>query len=198
MDPQIAESVVWPEMERYSRLQDLMETGANYNAYIRTGGGPDFSIGLFQMKPSFVEGLEKAWMRSGLARQYNLWFDTDDTPTARRIRISRMQKEEWQVRYVGVFLRLLYAAYGSCDKKGVRRQDGLETLPATEQVRLAATAYNHGCAWPAAGYGDLNALRAHAAEKHFHYAVVPTRRTRRYCYATLALRHYRSLQHPTP
>ena len=27
VDPLIVESVVWPEMERYSRLQDLMETG---------------------------------------------------------------------------------------------------------------------------------------------------------------------------
>ena len=193
VDPKIAESVVWPELERYSRLQDLMETGANYGAYIRSGGGPDFSIGLFQMKPSFVEDLEKAWMRSGLARRYNLWFDTDPTPTARRVRIARLQKEDWQVTYVGVFLRLLYASYGSYNKKGERTQDGLETLPVADQVRLAATAYNHGCAWAAPGYGDLDRLRAHASERHFHYAVVPTKRTRRYCYATLALRHYRSL-----
>ena len=94
VDPQIAEAVVWPEMERYSRLQDLMETTANYGTYITTGGGPDFSIGLFQMKPSFVEEMEKAWMRSGLAREYELWFDTADNATARRIRISRLQKEE--------------------------------------------------------------------------------------------------------
>ena len=129
LDPLLAEAVVWPEMERYSRLQDLMETAANYGTYITTGGGPDYSIGIFQMKPSFVEAMEKAWMRSGLARKYELWFDTDDTVTARRVRISRMQKEEWQVIYVGVFLRLLYASYGSCNKKGEHTQDGLETLP---------------------------------------------------------------------
>ena len=193
VDPKIAESVVWPELERYARLQDLMETGANYGTYSLSGGGPDFSIGLFQMKPSFVEALEKAWMRSGLARPYNLWFDTDETATARRVRITRLQKEDWQVIYVGVFLRLLYASYGSYNKKGEWTRDGLETLPAAEQVRLAATAYNRGCIWAAPGYGDLDTLRAHAAEKHFHYALVPGRRTRRYCYATLALRHFRSL-----
>ncbi|MCR5759483.1 MAG: hypothetical protein K6G39_03930, partial [Bacteroidales bacterium] len=147
VDPLIAESVVWPEMERYSRLQDLMETTANYGAYVTTGKGPDYSIGQFQMKPSFVEELEKAWMRSGLARQYDLWFDTDNTATARRIRITRLQKEEWQVIYVGVFLRLLYASYGSFNKKGEHTQDGLETLPVYEQVRLAATAYNRGVVW---------------------------------------------------
>ena len=193
VDPLIAESVVWPEMERYSRLKDLMETTANYGAYVTTGKGPDYSIGQFQMKPSFVEELEKAWMRSGLARQYDLWFDTDNTATARRIRITRLQKEEWQVIYVGVFLRLLYASYGSFNKKGEHTQDGLETLPVQEQVRLAATAYNRGVVWAAPGYGDLSALEEHAREKHFHYALIPSRFTRRYCYATLALKHYKKI-----
>lgn len=193
VDPLIAEAVVWPETERYRKLQDLMETAANYGSYITNGKGPDYSIGIFQMKPSFVEELEKAWMRSGLARKYELWFDTDDTATARRIRISRMRKEEWQVIYVGMFMRLLYASYGSFDKNGERTQDGLETLPIEEQVRLAATAYNRGCVWAAPGYGDLERLREHAAEKHFHYAVIPSRHTRRYCYATLAWRHYKRI-----
>ena len=193
VDPHLAEAVVFPEMERYRRLQDLMEKAANYGSYITTGGGPDYSIGPFQMKPSFVEGLEKAWMRSGLARQYEFWFDTDDSVTARRIRIARLQKEEWQVIYLGVFLRLLYYTYGSYNKKGEWTQEGLETLPIEEQVRLAATAYNRGCAWPAPGYGDLDNLRKHAAEKHFHYALVPLKRTRRYCYASLAWKRYKKL-----
>ena len=193
VDPLLAEAVVWPEVERYSRLQDALETAANYGTYITTGGGPDFSIGLFQMKPSFVEEMEKAWMRSGLARQYELWFDTADNATARRIRISRLQKEEWQVIYVGVFLRLLYASYGSFNKKGERTQEGIETLPVKEQVRLAATAYNRGVVWAAPGYGNLDRLREHASEKHFHYAFIPSARTKRYCYATLACKHYKKI-----
>ena len=158
-----------------------METSANYGTYITTGGGPDFSIGRFQMKPSFVEALEIAWMRSGLARRYGLWFDTADNAQARRIRITRMKKEEWQVIYLGVFLRMLHYSYG------------LDTLPAEEQVRLAATAYNRGCTWTARGCGDLDDLRAHAREKYFHYDLIPTSRTRRYFYARLALRHYRQI-----
>ena len=181
VDPLVAESAVWPELERYTRLQDLAETAAVYGTYINTGGGPDYSIGLFQMKPSFVEELEKAWKRSGLARKYELWFDTDATPTARRIRITRMMKEEWQVIYVGMFLRLLYYSYN------------LDTLPTEDQVRLAAAAYNRGCPWPAAGCGDPDRLRIAAAEKTFHYKLIPTRRTRRYCYATLAWKHYKSI-----
>lgn len=189
----MAESIVWPEMERYSRWKDAIETQANYGAYVTTGGGPDFSIGLFQMKPSFVEAMEKAWMRSGLARRYELWFDTADNATARRVRIARLQKEEWQVIYVGVFLRLLYSSYGSYNKRGEYTQDGLETLSVEEQVRLAATAYNRGCVWAAPGYGDIGLLREHVEEKHFHYALIPTRYTRRYCYATLAWKHYKKI-----
>ncbi len=193
VDPLIAEAVVWPETERYDRLRDFVESAANYGTYITTGGGPDYSIGRFQMKPSFVEELEKAWMRSGLARQYGLWFDTADNATARRIRITRMKKEEWQAVYLGVFLRMLYHSYGSFDRDGQRLQEGLEALPPEEQVRLAATAYNRGCVWTAPGCGDLEALRKASREKHFHYALVPTRHTRRYCYARLALKHYRRL-----
>jgi len=193
LDPYIAESVVWPELERYDRLRDLAETAADYGGYITTGGGPDYSIGRFQMKPSFVEDLEKAWIRSGLARQYELWFDTDDSTIARRVRISRMQKEEWQVIYLGMFLRLFYESYGSYDKDGNWTQEGLEALPPEEQLRIAATAYNRGCPWPAAGYGDLERIRAVSGEKHFHYAIIPVRRTKRYCYAELAIKHYRKL-----
>ena len=189
----MADAIVYPETERYSRLQDALESAANYGTYIVSGDGPDFSIGPYQMKPSFVEAMEKAWMRSRLARQYNLWFDTADNATARRIRISRLQKEEWQVIYVGVFLRLLYASYGSYNKKGERTQDGLETLPLKEQVRLAATAYNRGVVWAAPGYGDLDALRKHTREKHFHYAFIPSKKTKRYCYATLAWKRYRRI-----
>ena len=189
----MADAIVYPETERYSRLQDVLETAANYGTYITPGGGPDYSIGPYQMKPSFVEAMEKAWMRSGLARQYELWFDTADNATARRIRISRLQKEEWQIIYVGVLLRLLYSSYGSYNKKGERTQDGLETLPLKEQVRLAATAYNRGVVWAAPGYGDLDDLRKHAGEKHFHYALIPGKHTRRYCYATLAWKRYRRI-----
>ena len=190
----IAEAVVWPEMQRYDRLQDYMETSAVTGSYVSKGSaGFDFSIGRFQMKPSFVEELEKGWMRSGLARKYGLWFDTADSADARRVRLSRLKKEEWQVIYAGVFLRLLYSSYGSYDKKGERTQDGIETLPTEDQVRLAATAYNRGCIWAAPGYGDCYRILARAGEKHFHYAVVPSRRTKRYCYADLALKHYRKL-----
>lgn len=194
VQPEVAESVIFPELIRYSIFQDKMETGAVKSLYVTKGtGGCDFSIGRFQMKPSFAETLEKRWMRSGLARQYNLYFDTKDNETARRIRISRLEDEEWQCVYLAVFLKMLYLDYGSFDKNGEHTQDGLDTLPIREQVRLAAAAYNRGCRWVNAGYGPLEELRARSHEKQFHTAIIPNKSTKRYVYGDIAVRHFREI-----
>lgn len=195
MPAALAESVVFPELIRYDLFQNVMETGAVKSLYVTKGtDGCDFSIGRFQMKPSFVEDLEKRWMRSGLARRYNLFFDTKDSEMARKVRITRMEDERWQCVYLAVFLKMLYLDYGSFDKNGERTQEGLDTLPAREQVRLAATAYNRGCRWVNPGYGSLDELRAKARGRHFHTALVATRKTRRYNYGDLAVKHWVSLQ----
>ena len=190
----IAEAVIFPELIRYNMFKDKMETGAVKALYVSGGTGRcDFSIGPFQMKPSFVEELEKRWMRSGLARRYNLFFDTKDSEMARRVRISRMEDEEWQCIYLAIFLKMLYLDYGSTNKRGEHSQDGIDTLPVKEQVRLAATAYNRGCRWVNPGYGPLEEISSKSREKHFHTTFIPTSRTRRYVYADLALRHFKEI-----
>ncbi|MCQ2137807.1 MAG: hypothetical protein MJY60_03795 [Bacteroidales bacterium] len=191
----IAESVIFPELIRYSLFQDRMETGSVKSVYVSRGSaGCDFSIGRFQMKPSFVEELEKRWMRSDLPRKYDLYFDTKDSQMARRVRISRMEKEEWQCIYLAVFLKLLWLDYGSFDKNGEQTQEGIDALPLKEQLRLAATAYNRGCRWVNPGYGPLDEILDKSHEKHFHTAFVATSRTKRYVYADVALRHFKEIQ----
>ena len=165
VDPAIAESVVWPEMLRYSVVRDFAETAVDFGFYFIGEKEPDYSIGIFQMRPSFVEALEKAWMHSGLADEYDLSFDIADSAYSRGKRIGRMNSYEWQVLYLGVFLRLLYHCYN------------LQDLPVEDQVRLSATAYNRGCAWTAAGCGDVDKLRKHAGAS----------------YANRAWEHYKSI-----
>ena len=181
VDPAIAESVVWPEMQLYFGLRDDAETTADYGSYVFGVGNFDFSIGIFQMKPSFVEKLEKAWMGSSLAGFYNLQFNVADDPSARHDRLSRMSTSEWQVIYLALFLRMLYLSYD------------LASLPLEEQVRLAATAYNRGCKWTEPGKGDIDALRRHADTVSFPRVIIRTPGTRQYCYATLAWEHYQSI-----
>ena len=52
-------AIAFPEILRYNAFSDLIETTSNRLLYINGGRtASDFSIGLFQMRPSFVEDLE--------------------------------------------------------------------------------------------------------------------------------------------
>ena len=194
VSPEMAEAVVFPELLRYSAVQDGVERVMNYTTYVEFGTlGFNFSVGRFQIKPSFVEKLEKAWMSSSLPRQYRIWFDTGSTESARRARIGRMQEEEWQCLYVGMFLKLFYLTFGSVDRWGNPTQKGLETLSEQDQLRLVATAFNRGCEWPAPGRGNWKALLEHADEKHFYLGGFLEWGAEHYCYADLSLEWYYSI-----
>ncbi len=188
----VAESVIFPELVRYNRVQDSFETTALDNAYPEFGiEGCDYSIGRFQMKPSFIEDLEKRWMRSGLAQQCGLSFDTADTQEARQTRLDRLKSEEGQCIYLAVYLRMLYLDYGSLDREGHTRQQGLETLTPREQAYLAATAYNHGTLWRSPGAGSLERIRSVAAVETFPLPKNLLRtKFRYYSYGDLAVRYY--------
>ena len=91
----LAEAVVFPELIRYSALQDFIETTAVKVLYLQGGTrGADFSIGRFQMKPSFAEALERDWMQTALRHEYELYFDLADNVYARRTRIRRLDAPE--------------------------------------------------------------------------------------------------------
>lgn len=181
VDPAVAESVVWPEMQLHRYWRDTIESTADAITCSAGGGGMNFSIGIFQMKPSFVEKLEKAWHSSGFADLYDLPFDTTDSAAARRSRISRMTTNEWQVIYLGMFMRMLYHSY--C----------LDGLPMEEQVRLAANAYNRGCEWTQEGRGDIGSLRVNMDARTFPRVIFRTDSTRRQSYSVLAWEHYQAI-----
>ena len=73
VDARLAEAIVFPELIRYSRWQDEIETAAVNGLYVLQGtSGANFSIGRFQMKPSFAEEVEAAWNQSALAKEYGI------------------------------------------------------------------------------------------------------------------------------
>jgi hypothetical protein len=62
--PAFAWAIVFPELIRYSALADVLETGNLKVLYVQFGKGyGDFSVGHFQMKPSFAETLEGDFLR---------------------------------------------------------------------------------------------------------------------------------------
>lgn len=176
----VAEAIVFPEMLRYSALQDRIETTAVSGTYVTLGSkGFDFSVGRFQMKPSFVERLEKRWMKTSFPPQLDAYFDTDDSRTARRVRLSRLYDELWQCVYVAMFIKLTYLDF-----------QGLAELPIEEQVQLLATAYNHGVIATSASGGSMEQLRQWSVMKTFHLAIIPVKDTPRYSYAHLAWQRF--------
>ena len=97
---ELAVAVVFPELVRYSALMDFMETTAVKALYQQKGvKGADFSIGRFQMKPSFVEDLERQWMRTEWRHEYGIYFDL-----SRRWRPTAYAYSGWTTGTGNVFI----------------------------------------------------------------------------------------------
>lgn len=177
VDSQTAEAIVFPELIRYSVWQDEIEKAAVNGLYISKGKeGADFSIGHFQMKPSFAEEVEAAWNRSPLAQEYGFAFNLQQNNEARRSRVQRLSTVEGQCRYLAIFIRLM-----------LLRHPQLTEMSAEEQVRMLATAYNYSFS------ASLSQIRKMEHSRRFHTDVIRTRYTKRYCYADIAWSFYSSL-----
>ena len=174
VDSRIAEAIVFPELIRYSMWQDQIERAAVNGLYVSKGReGADFSIGRFQMKPSFAENVEQAWNASSLAQEYGFSFNMADNNEARRSRIRRLSTMQGQCRYLAIFIRLQQ-----------QRHPLLSQLSLKKQVRLLATAYNRSFT------ASWNSLRKMQYECHFHTDVIKTRNTHFYCYADIAVAYF--------
>lgn len=171
VDSHLAVAIVFPELIRYSMWQDEIEKVAVNGLYVSKGkDGADFSIGRFQMKPSFAEEVEKAWNGSTLSKEYGFVFNLHQNNEARRSRIRRLSTSQGQCRYLAIFILLQQ-----------QRHPQLKQLPMQKQVGFLATAYNRQFS---ASWDDIRKMQH---ERHFHTDVIRTRSTRYYCYADIAV-----------
>ena len=178
VDPRLAVAIVFPELIRYSMWQDEIERAAVNGLYVSKGtDGANFSIGRFQMKPSFAEEIEQEWNRSSLSKEYGFVFNLQQNNEARRSRIRRLSNMQGQCRYLAIFIRLLQ-----------QRHPQLEQLSETEQVCFLATAYNRSFT---ASFQQIKKIQH---ERHFHTDVIKTHSTCLYCYADIAFVAYRMLR----
>ena len=178
VDPQLCEAVIFPELMRYSTLQNGLETTAMYALYVEGGTARcNLSIGLFQMKPSFAEAVEKAWMQHPLRHHYALYFDLRNTKEVRRQRIKRLSDNQWQCVYLSIFVHLIQT-----------REQVLNEVTTEELVALLATAYNVRFNAP------TTELRNLQKRPLFHLDLLPSKKTVYYSYAHLAQHRYIELQ----
>lgn len=171
----LAISIIFPEQVRYSALKDKMEIGLLKTLYVNLGKDyADFSIGVFQMKPSFAETIRDE-LSTYLGRRAPVSFKNvsayDDIKDYRKSIIKDLEDPESQVIYLISFILI-------CEKKF-----NLDRLDNHRLIKFLATAYNFGI--------DKKALEiAHMTDKKFFSTKIIA--TEKYCYADISLFWYES------
>ena len=117
LDKKLLQSIIFPELLRYNLFQNFIETKALELLYINGGTeAADFSIGSFQMKPSFVEKLEHlaaADENSNWAENYFelCSYGNIDLKSQRKERIERLSSLSWQLKYLCFFCHYIQKKY---------------------------------------------------------------------------------------
>ncbi|MFP4506702.1 MAG: hypothetical protein ACLFOZ_18445 [Cyclobacteriaceae bacterium] len=149
-------SIGAPEIIRYHYFRNFLETASLELLYVEQGSEViDFSIGPFQMKPSFVEKLEKKIFFLDLAgdlcrlAEYN----KGNPRQIRQERLRRMQQAAYQEAYLRAFRAYCERHYADylCDKT------------TEEQLGFMATVYNLGFDQ------EVHTVLAYAKEENFPY-----------------------------
>ena len=128
-------SLVAPEVAMYKSFLNLMETGAAEIFYTNIGGEyGNFSLGIFQMKPSFAEEVEKVYPKKCKGGKYITRLKYADTAQTeiRAERIERMKSEEWQQIYLICCYEILEAKYVA------------KFTDTRKKISFYAAAYNYG------------------------------------------------------
>jgi hypothetical protein len=116
LDPGFALAIIFPELIRYSSIADYIEVKGLEVLYVQYGRNyADFSVGLFQMKPSFAERIESDIIKYSLINKFpslsSLKPELAETPVFRRERIIRLKDEYYQLLYLEAFIRIMDTLY---------------------------------------------------------------------------------------
>ncbi|MEI6347940.1 MAG: hypothetical protein WCP69_08345 [Bacteroidota bacterium] len=171
VDPFISLSVVFPELIRFNQMQDNIEVTALNTLYIQYGSSySNFSIGRFQMKPSFAEDIEAEWncLTPKPECFKSVIFDSTQTRNNRRMRIQRLDNQVGQLFYLSLFYFI------------VERKFSINLKTDLEKVHFYATAYNYGFR------RDFEKIKAHILMKEFHTDIFKTKFTTCYSYADIS------------
>ena len=130
-------AIVYPELLRYNYIQDFIETSGLELIYMRYGAKTaDFSIGHFQMKPSFAEHIEKYIEKNAADfQQYKKLIIAQKAKPVlqRKLRLTRLKQMDWQLTYLHAFIAI-------CDHKF----HFLKFNTTKDKLRFYAACYNIG------------------------------------------------------
>ncbi len=128
-----AVAVVFPELVRYSALQDKMEISVLKALYCNLGDEyADFSIGVFQIKPSFAERIRAEARINSLGKLFAKKVNDSGTYLYRKSIVDDLENPQRELNYLIAFLNI-------CKKRfPVKWEDEIG------KIRFLATAYNTG------------------------------------------------------
>jgi hypothetical protein len=136
-DARFMQSIVFPEVMRFSSIKDGVEAESLRTLYVQFGKEyANFSIGQFQMKPSFAEEVEtksKERLADSVLKELQLNYTGTDAEAIRLQRVERLQDTDWQMVYLTAFVAICNSIYASKKFTSV-----------TEQLQWYATVYNAG------------------------------------------------------
>jgi hypothetical protein len=170
----LAIAVIFPELVRYSALRDRIEVTLLKALYINTGDSyANFSVGQFQMKPSFAR-MVREQSNSVLSRRSGIRFKRESEYDAeweyRKSIVEDLEDIKTQFNYLVTFLKI-------CDKNfRTNRMDEITRL------KFIATAYNFGI------NKSSSEIESMIDRKFFNTKLF---KTENYCYADVSLFWYK-------
>jgi hypothetical protein len=131
------QAIVFPEVMRYNTIKDGIETESLRTLYVQLGDEyANFSIGLFQMKPTFAQIVEtkaKQLLPDGLYKELQLAYTATSEEDIRIERVERLQDNDYQLVYLTAFTAI-------CNNLYKDKYFSSET----EKLQWYATVYNAG------------------------------------------------------
>ncbi|RLD78841.1 MAG: hypothetical protein DRJ10_09720 [Bacteroidetes bacterium] len=166
--------VLFPERIRYSLIRDLIETVSVEMIYVDFGSEyVDFSIGDFQLKPSFAENVEKNIRESTvLNTKYSkfLIYKNQEVKGKRKMRVKRLKSLNYQLIYISAFYDIVSLKFNLNDKSK------------KEKIRFLSTCYNYGFTTT-----KLN-IEKHIRDEYFPYGKIY--KGKQYAYSEVSLYFY--------
>jgi hypothetical protein len=144
-DAEVLVPVIFPEIVRYSIIRDKMETAGLKVFYVNFGEKyANFSIGLFQMKPSFIEKMEEyvkenqdllccCKVQPCNNRELYDYGEVKDDKEKRAMRVAKLENRDWQIKYLSCFYNIVKNKY-----------KGREWKNKEEEIKFYSSAYNRG------------------------------------------------------
>ncbi len=135
--PLFLQSIIFPEVMRYSQLKDGIETESLRTLYVQFGAEyANFSIGIFQMKPTFAQQVETkaaALLPHSMYNELQLGYESTSEEDIRMLRVERLQDDNWQLIYLTAFILICKEQY----KNKIFENE-------IERLQYYATIYNAG------------------------------------------------------